>query len=692
MARGTVESCEGTSPGNYMGGVMYRLCSAVMISALLAASAAYGQADQSAAPNLSEATLQELMNMEVTSVSKKKEKLSRAAAAVYVITQEDIENSGATNIPDLLRMVPGLDVAQIDANVWAISARGFGSEFADKMLVLIDGRTVYDPLFSGVLWNMQDLPLEDIERIEVIRGPGATVWGSNAVNGVINIITKSSKETKGALVTTGAGTAQGAFGTAQYGGALGRHATYRVYGKYFNRNSFVDSSGDHTADDWHMGRIGFRSDWDLSPKNSLMFEGSGFTGSAGGNWKGLLSVAPFDFGSFNDVTGLNGQNILARWDHKVSDRSHVSVQVYFERSQLYNTSLSYRRNTADFEFQHHIELGKRNDVVWGFGYRYMTFVTAGGSRIAFDPPRLDTQLYNTFIQDEITLLPDRLWLTLGSKLEHNYFTGFEVEPSIRLLWQPTARQSIWTAVSRATRTPSPTDDDARVSYDEFQSPGGLPALIQLYGNPNFISEDLLAYEAGYRIEPSKRASLDLDTFYNVYDNLRGAVPGKPHLVTGSRPPYLVVPTLISNDMYGRTYGAEVSLDVQASRWWSISPGYALFTGVVRATRTFPGIPSVALGVGESPRHQFQLRSNVDLPRRFSFNAGIYYVDRLPAADVPAYTRADARLSWRAGEGFEISLVGQNLLTPRHLEFSGLEDLILPTEVPRSVYLKTTWRF
>ncbi|MGH9470342.1 MAG: TonB-dependent receptor plug domain-containing protein, partial [Terriglobia bacterium] len=513
-----------------------------------------------------------------------------------------------------------------------------------------------------------------------------------AVNGVINIITKSSKETQGALVTTGVGTAEGAFWTVQYGGSLGRNATYRVYGKYFNRNSFVNPSGGHTADDWHLGRVGFRSDWALSQKNSLMFEGTGFDGNVGDLWKGTLSLSPFEFGAFDDLTAIDGQNLLARWDHTISDRSHTSLQVYFERSQLYNTSISYRRDTADLEFQHHMLLGQRNDVVWGFGYRYTTFVTGGGERIAFDPNRLSTQLYNAFIQDEVELFPDRLWLTLGSKLEHNYFTGFEVEPSIRLLWQPTPRQSLWAAVSRATRTPSPADDDARVSFDEFQGPGGLPALVQVYGNPNFISEDLLAYEFGYRAEASKTTSFDIATFYNVYDNLRGTVPGVPILVTDTLFPYLVVPVIISNNMYGRTYGAEASLNIQATKWWSLHPGYAWFRGSLHSTQSFPGFPAITVGIGDNPRHQFQIRSDVNLPHRFSFNAGVYYVDRLPAQQIPAYTRADARLSWRAGETFEISLVGQNLLTPRHLEFNGPEDLILPTEVPRSVYLKTTWRF
>ncbi|MGH9327472.1 MAG: TonB-dependent receptor plug domain-containing protein [Terriglobia bacterium] len=656
------------------------------------ASARFGKAQQAAPADLSQATLTQLMNVEVTSVSKKKQKLSRAAAAIYVITEEDIERSGATNIPDLLRMVPGLDVAQINANTWAVSSRGFNSEFADKMLVLIDGRTVYDPLFSGVFWIMQDLPLEDIERIEVIRGPGATIWGANAVNGVINIITKSSKETQGALVTTGAGTAEGGFGTAQYGGQIGRNATYRVYGKYFNHNSFVNSSGQHTADNWKMDRIGFRSDWDITKKDSLMVEGSGFAGNAGDLWKGVLSLSPFDFGTFNDLLTLNGQNLLGRWDHTLSDRSHTSVQMYFERNQLYNSSLALRRDTLDLEFQHHITLGERNDVVWGFGYRYNTFRTAAGERYAFNPNDLSTNLGSAFIQDEIEILPNSVWLTLGSKLEHNYYTGFEVEPSIRLLWQPTSRQTLWAAVSRATRTPSPADDSVRIGFDEFQGPEGLPGLAEVYGNPDFISEDLLAYELGYRAQASSKVSIDIATYYNVYDNLRGTVPGEPVVIPNPLSPYIFLPLEIKNNMFGRTYGAEASLDWQVTKRWTLHPGYAWFMGYLHTSQSVPGLPSIAVGIGDNPRHQFQIRSDLDLPHRFTFDTGLYYVDRLADQNIPAYTRADARLSWRVGNILEVSLVGQNLLDGQHLEFNGPEDLVLPTEIPRSVYLKTTWRF
>ncbi len=659
---------------------------------LLIAGAAFPAESEPQQPDLSSATIEQLMNIEVTSVSRKKEKVSRVAAAIYVITQQDIVESGANNIPDLLRMVPGLDVAQINASTWAISSRGFNSEFADKMLLLIDGRTVYDPLFSGVFWNLQDLPLDDIERIEVIRGPGATVWGANAVNGVVNIITKSSRQTQGAFLSTGWGTEEGPFTTAQYGGMLGKNGSYRVYGKYFDHNSYVEPSGQHSADGWTSGEAGFRSDWDLSSHDSLMVQGSGSADGDGDLRRGVTSLAPFAFGTFNDLTDFNGQDILGRWDHALAGGSHTELQMYFDRDQLDDTSLAYRRNTFDVEFQHHLALGSRNDIVWGLDYRHNSFVTAGSLRIAFNPSSLNTGLYGAFIQDEIELLSNRVWLTLGSKLEHNYFTGFEVEPSVRLLWQPNDRNTLWAAVSRATRTPSPADDDTHVNFGTVAGPGGLPALVYADGNPGFISEDLLAYEIGYRGEMSKNVSLDLATYYNVYDNLRGSLPGPPSLVTTGPAPYFIVPLNIVNNLYGRTYGLEASLDWRIMKRWSVHPGYASFAGVLHQVVAPVGIPALFESIGDNPRHQAQLRSELDLPRRFQFDTNVYYVDQLVSQNIPAYTRVDAQLRWRVSESATVSVTGQNLLTPRHMEFNGPEDLILPTEIPRSVYGKITWRF
>lgn len=647
---------------------------------------------QAASSNLADATIEQLMNIEVVSASKKTEKLSRVAAAVYVITQDDIRRSGATNIPDLLRMVPGLDVAQINANTWAISSRGFNSEFADKMLVLIDGRTVYDPLFSGVFWNAQDLPLEDIERIEIIRGPGATIWGANAVNGVINIITKSSADTQGGLVSTGWGNSEGPFGTLQYGGKLGRNATYRVYGKYFDRNSFFSGPGHHAADGWNALRGGFRTDWSPSVRDALMFEGSGYGNDSGDLWASFTSLEPFQFGAVNAVTEYNGGNVLGRWTHTFRRGSQTQLQAYFEHVNIGNALVGMRRGTFDLEFQDHVALRSRNDVVWGIGYRRNDIDTAGTMHIAFNPSQIDTNLYNAFLQDEITLLQNRVWLTLGSKLEHNYFTGWEVEPSARLLWQPARRSAIWAAVSRATRTPSPADDDSRVNFGGIEGPGGIPELVYAIGNPDFVSEDLLAYEAGYRQQATRRVSLDLAAYYNVYDNLRGSLAGRPSLVATAFSPYVMIPLNIMNNLYGRTYGVEASVGLALTKRWSIYPGYASFAGVLHQIVAPVGIPPIFAGIGDNPRHQFQIRSEVNLPKRFEFNTNVYYVDRLVGQNVPAYTRVDTQITWHAGEALDLSAVGQNLLDPYHMEFRGPEDLIQPTEIPRSAYLKITWRF
>ncbi|MGH9355074.1 MAG: TonB-dependent receptor plug domain-containing protein, partial [Terriglobia bacterium] len=329
-----------------------------------------------------------------------------------------------------------------------------------------------------------------------------------------------------------------------------------MYGRYFDRNSFVVPSGQHSSDGWTTGRAGFRSDWDPSTRDSVMFQGSGSAGNRGNMWRGVTSFSPFVFGTFNDVTDSNGQDVLGRWDHALRGGSHTELQLYFERVQLYNTSIALRRNTFDLEFQHHIALGARHDVVWGFDYRYNSFVTSGGPRIAFNPAALTTNLYSAFVQDEIELLPNRVWLTLGSKLEHNYFTGFEVEPSARLLWQPNDRQTLWAAVSRATRTPSPADDDTRVNFGAFPGPRGLPALVYAEGNPHFVSEDLLAYEIGYRGQVTRALSMDVASYYNVYGNLRGSAPGRPSIAAAGRTPYILIPLNIANKLYGRTYGIE----------------------------------------------------------------------------------------------------------------------------------------
>ena len=477
--------------------------------------------------DLSQIPIEDLMNIQVTSVSKTEQKLSQAAAAIFVITQEDIRRSGAMNIPDLLRMVPGMDVSQISANDWAVSARGFNQQFSNKLLVLIDGRAVYTPLLGGVNWDTQDVPLEDIDRIEVIRGPGATLWGANAVNGVINVVTKRAGDTQGALVTAGGGTQNQAFGTAQFGGTIRGNTSYRAFMKYLNQGSLPEMDGKPGEDAWHLLHGGFRADTNISTKDSLTLQGDIFTGVEGGSIIHLFSIDPPVIENIDVLNRLSGGNVLGRWDHTFSSRSDTTFQFYFDNYKRTGPESRETRNTIDFDFNHHFVWGSRQDVVWGTGYRRTWDQDLGTIDQAFDPPDTNLRLFTFFVQDTIALQHDRLFLTAGTKVEDSYFTGFGVEPSVRLAWTPSKRMTLWSAVSRAERTPNQRDTGLNASLAAFPDPLGssTPVEVILFGNPEFQSEHVLAYEAGFRAQPNGRISVDVSTFFNRYDHLVSLEPG-----------------------------------------------------------------------------------------------------------------------------------------------------------------------
>jgi iron complex outermembrane receptor protein len=642
--------------------------------------------------DLTQLSLEDLMNTKVTSVSKKEQSLSRAAAAIFVITAEDIRRSGATNIPDLLRMVPGLDVAQINANSWAVSARGFNHQFSDKLLVLVDGRSVYTPLFAGVYWDTQDVPLEDIERIEVIRGPGATVWGANAVNGVINIITKRAADTQGGLLVVGGGTQDLALGLAQYGGKIGGDASYRVFAKYLDHNHFPELTGENGEDGWHLAHVGFRVDDSLTPRDSLTFEGDLYGGSEGANFGHIASIAPPVNVNIDGSEQIPGGNILGRWNHVFSSRSDTTLQFYFDRFERDGGEISENRDTFDLDFQHHLALGARHDLIWGADFRNSSDDTVGTIDRAWIPADRALQLFSTFVQDEIALKPDRVFLTVGTKLENNYYTGWDVDPSARVAWTPSKQHSFWAAVSRADRSPSRREEDADINIAAFPGPGGVPALLTLTGNPDEKSEHVLAYEAGYRAQPAGPFSIDVATFFNSYTDLATTEPGSPFLVANPAPAHLVFPLVWGNLMHGTTDGIEVSANWKVNDRWTLSPGYALLQMHLHTDATSQDTTTLADTEGSSPRHQAQLRSHLKLPGRFVWDVSGYFVERLPAQAVPSYTRLDTRLSRQLGERLEFSLVGQNLLQDHHLESNDMLTSVNPTQMKRSAYAKITWRF
>lgn len=683
------------SSTNPQTGVSIRQALSLVLVALLLVPSSFAAPQQSDIPDVTAMSMEDLMNMQVTSVSKRSQKLADAAAAVFVITQDDIRRSGATNIPEALRMVPGIQVARIDENKWAIASRGFNGRFDNKLLVLIDGRSVYTPLFSGVYWNVQDVMLEDVDRIEVIRGPGATLWGANAVDGVINIITKSAQSTQNAVVTAGGGTEERGATNVRYGGKLNKDTYYRAYGKYFNFGPSVYPATDITANDnWDAWRGGFRTDWSPSGPNSVTLQGDVHRSKFGETLTIPSLTAPFS-DTFPNQGSFSGGNILGRWNHSFAS-SQMSLQMYYDHTKLIDDSLfSDHQNIFDIDFQHSFHPGSNHEVVWGLGYRAINDNNDSSFTVAIKPNQLTLNQFSAFAQDEISFADRRLRLTLGSKLEHNDFTGFEVEPNARLLWNLTKTQSVWTAVSRAVRTPAITEEGLQLNSGVIP-PGGpgnptpLPAVVAIMGNHNFQSEDLLAYELGYRMQVSSNFSADIATFYNQYSHLRTAEPGLPLIEGNPIPTDVVVPFYAANNMGGGTYGGEIFGDWRVLPKWRLLGSYSYLQMSLRKNSDsldpLPDNPA-----GSSPHNQVYLRSSLDLGRHFEHDFVVRHVGSLPGLNIASYNSLDMHLSWKAASGVELSVGSQNLLNNRHLEF--IPDFIntAPTEVKRTVYGQITWR-
>jgi len=654
---------------------------------LLAAHA--GAQTPSRPPDLAVMSLEDLMNVEVTSVAKKEQKLSRAGAAVFVITQEDVRRSGATNIPDVLRMAPGVDVAQIDGHLWAISIRGFGDRFTDKVLVLIDGRSVYTPTTSGVNWDQQNVPLEDIERIEVIRGPGGTIWGANAVNGVINIITRSTKATHGGVVTAGAGSNGNAGGLVQYGGEIGAQGSYRVFGNYVNVGNTTAVDGTPAPDNWHTSHGGFRTDWDLSRRDTLTVQGDLMGVHASDTiTETVFNALPLQE-TLNARTALGAGNILGRWSRTFSRTSDLSLQGYYDDYSRFENGGLEKRKTFDLDLHHHFIVGPRHDIVWGLGYR-VTADNLGPSVAAFfTPQRRTDSLFSAFVQDEIRLTSS-LWLTLGSKIEHNSYTGFELEPSTQLVWSPTKKQALWMSVGRAIRQPARSDTDIQIAIAAFPIDNTNFALIELRGQKQRPAERVIAYQLGYRAQMNKRLSFDVAGFSSFYNNITSVETGAPFFTVTPAPPHLVFPLTFSDDAHAWTYGGEFFANWNVTKRWRISPGYA-FIHIDAHPDPDSNDTTVARLGGKTPHHKFEIRSLLNLPHNLDLDCALYHVGALPTNQVASYDRFDARLGWRVGEHTEFSLAGQNLLAPRLSEFSDTEG-ISHTQIKRSMYGKIEWHF
>lgn len=646
--------------------------------------------------DITELSLEELMEIKITSVAKKPQKMYNAAAAIFVITQDDIRRSGVTSIPEALRMAPGLEVARIDANKWAITSRGFNGRFANKLLVLIDGRSVYTPLFSGVFWEMKDTMLEDVERIEVIRGPGATLWGANAVNGVINIITKQARETQGGLATASIGTEDRGSGSVRYGATVGDNAFFRVYAKYLNRDNAVFAGGSEADDDWNVTRGGFRLDWETSVNDSWTLQGDVYDGHDG-QTVALPSLSSPYLESFAEDNEIGGGNLLTRWKRIFSKSSDMALQVYYDRTENKDSTLGEKRNTFDIDFQHRFILDERHEIMWGAGYRYSRDKIDNTFSVIYDPDSREDNLYSAFVQDDITLIKERLRLTLGAKFEHNDYTGSEFQPNARLLITPDQRHTAWAAVSRSVRTPSRAEHDVRINTetvppDSASNPTSLPVLVTAQGDRNFESEELVAYELGYRVLATDKVFIDIATFYNVYDNLRTLETGSASLESSPTPMHLVLPSTTGNKMNGETYGVEFAADWRPLDWWRFQAAYSYLE--IQLHLDEDSMDTISENAeGESPQNQFSLRSSMDLSGDTDLDLWIRYVDELPALNVESYVSLDARLSRKLRKDLVISIVGRNLLDSQRSEFgTPLFVSTLPTEVERSVYGKIEWSF
>ena len=625
--------------------------------------------------DLSELSLDQLMNIEVTSVSKRSEKLSDAAAAIYVLSGDDIHRSGAHNIAEALRLVPGLEVARINSRSYAISARGFNSGSADKLQVLVDGRSVYTPLTSAVFWDVLDTYLDDIDRIEVIRGPGATLWGANAVNGVINIVTRSSKETLGTVLSGGVGTEDRARAEIRSGTTIGNNASLRVYAKARQQTSSVYADGSDALDASRTYQAGIRSDWTPQPSQALTVSSDIYTAR--------FDTPPTTTPPNTEPTDASGGNLLARWTSGIDTASRWSVQGYFDQYRRnIPTIYSENRQTFDLDFQHQLQLNAVNTLVYGVSYRSSHDNTGEAPAVAivFVPPSRTLQTESAFVQDQQSFADGRVVVTVGSKFEHNDFSKLEFQPSVRVGWHMAERASTWASVSRAVRTPNRVNSDIAIYCPPPNGyPGACgPGLFSI-GNPSVTSEKLIAYEWGLRLWTERQLSFDLATFYNDYsDVISGEAPtaGAPF---GS----------IANKIRAHSFGGEVVLDWKPRSDLSAQLSYSYLQVNATPTDGSTDTTSTARLEGSDPRHQVGLRISLRPADRWLLNSFLRYVDGLSAYGVPAYTELNLRAAYQLSPSVELSLTGENLLSPHHPEFGAT---IGRSEISRSALLGFTWHW
>jgi len=655
-----------------------------------------GAIAQAAPQELKNLSLEELSQIDVTSPSKEPTPAFRSPVAIYVITGDDIRRSGVTTIPDALRLAPGVEVARIDGSKWSVGIRGFGTRLSRSVLVLIDGRTVYTPLFAGTYWEVQDTLLEDIDRIEVIRGPGGTIWGPNAVDGVINIITKSTKDTQGAFASAGGGNEEQGFANFRYGGDDGKGLTYRVYAKAYTRGPEYHFDHDN-FDDWRGMQGGFRMDWTGGPRDQFTLQGDLYR-QQDGEQVSLSTYVPPMNETVEGNAELSGGNALFRWKRTFSDGNDFQLQTYYDRTNRYEPNLGENRDTFDVDLLERTKISARQELLYGLGARTSDgrFIEVA-SGLVFDPLHRNDYLFSGFLEDDITLVDRKLLLTAGSKVLRTNYTGFNFEPSVRLMWTPNDKQTFWAAYTHALRTPSDAEEDFNLSSFIGTAPNGVQEFARFSPNPQFALEQLNGYEIGYRQLIGKNFYIDVATFFNHYhdlfsQDLAGPIfleSTLPFPVPVEPPVHILLPAQFRNDLYGFTTGGEIAPEWRPKDFLRLRASYSYLN------MNLSKAPGTALGetpesvVGSSPRHEVTAESSFDISKKLQADLIYRYVSALPAGSAPAYSTGDVRIAWRFHPELEFSVAGQNLFQHYHVEYAA--DPGGPVAILRSVYASLAWR-
>jgi iron complex outermembrane receptor protein len=664
-----------------------RLCLLVWLGAAMR-----GQTGPAALKSLS---LEELSQIEVTSPSKEPTPAFRSPVAIYVITNEDIQRSGVTTIPDALRLAPGVEVAQIDGSKWSIGIRGFGTRLSRSVLVLIDGRTVYTTLFAGTYWEVQDTLLEDIARIEVIRGPGGSIWGPNAVDGVINIITKSTKDTKGVFASAGGGNVEQGFFNFRYGGGSDSGLTYRVYAKGFTRDA--EEHPDHdNFDAWRGVQGGFRMDWTGGDRDAFTLQGDIYK-QKDGEQVSATNYSPPSTQNVNGYETASGGNVLFRWTRTLRDGNNVQLQAYYDRTNDLEPNIGENRDSGDVDFLERTRWG-RQELLYGAGARVVNGrfdeVTSG---LVFFPFHQTDYLISAFLEDDINLVNNKLMLNLGSKLLRTNYTGVNFEPSVRLMWTPTDKQTFWASYTHALRTPSDAEDDFYLSSMIGETPNGTPLFARFNANRKFAPEQLNGYEVGFRQLIGKNVYLDLAGFFNHYhdlfsEDITGGFSVQttlPFPAPAVPPSYVLLPAQFQNGLYGATYGGEIAPEWRPTKFWRLRGSYSFLRVSMKQA---PTGSEIGLGAtsdnGSSPQHQTSFDSSFDVSKKVQLDFIFRYVSTLPDQKVRAYSTGDARIGYRLSRHLGFSLVGRNLFQPSHAEYLGDPSGLVG--IRRSVYASLYW--